>query len=68
VLREDLRLRRRQDPVGKRHQVRLLGRKRRAGAAVGGHGAYLRAWMREQQPEQLASGIPAGPCDGDRQL
>ena len=46
------------DPVGERGQVRLMLAERRAGTRAGRQRADLDAGMAEQQPEQLAAGVP----------
>ena len=52
-------------PVGQGHEVRLQGAERLAGVGVPREGADLDLWMAQEQPEDLAPGVPAGArhCD-----
>ncbi len=52
-------------PVGQRDQVRLEATEWLAGVRRAGERADLDLGVREQQPQQLASGVPAGSGDRD---
>ncbi len=51
---------------GQRHEVRLEAAEEGAGVGAAGQRADLDLGMGQQQPEDLAPGVPARPGDGDR--
>ena len=57
-----------EDPIRQRQQVWVVGDERRPCTGVGRQCADLDVWVREQQPEELTSGVPAGACDRGRYL
>ncbi len=57
-----------QHPVGQRHQVWLEHTERLARVGGAGEGPDLDLGVREQQPQHLTAGVPAGAGDRDALL